>query len=68
MNNLKQNCKCCQLEKERMIAENILSLFCPACGKLLKLMEFGMRRGLTLGEVVVGLFIGFVAYEALKSP
>lgn len=67
MVNLQHRCVGCGHARDRMIAEGLLKIVCPNCYRVLKLTEFGMRQGLTLGEALVGVLAIFVIWEIVNS-
>lgn len=60
-------CRSCNCEFEKFVAHAVLRVVCPTCSNVVKIAEYGMSKGLSLGEIAIGLFVGWVVYNAFKS-
>jgi Zn finger protein HypA/HybF involved in hydrogenase expression len=56
-------CEHCDRAFERVVGEAVLSAVCPGCGRLAKLVKLGMDLGLSLGQAVFGVLLGYVVYR-----
>lgn len=60
------NCDECNHAFEQYFAETVLRMTCPTCYRALKLAQIGVRQGLRLEEVIVGLFTMWAIYKVVK--
>ena len=61
------NCESCKLTFRRMVGDAVLTAVCPTCGKVAKLVRFGMGLGLSFSEAVVTVLAGYALYRLLRE-
>lgn len=67
MQNKNFYCQHCDHTFEMLAGEAVLAAVCPGCGRLAKLIKFGMDLGLTFGEAVFGVVLGYTFYRLLTE-
>ncbi|MGH9928258.1 MAG: zinc ribbon domain-containing protein [Pyrinomonadaceae bacterium] len=61
------HCADCDHTFAALAGEAALTAVCPGCGRIAKLIRFGMSLGLTFTEAVVGLVVGYAVYTLLSN-
>lgn len=61
------HCADCNRTFEQVVGEAILSAVCPACGRLARLVRFGMAQGLTLTQALAAVGVSFLLYKLLTD-
>lgn len=61
------HCADCNHSFAALAGEAALTAVCPSCGRIAKLIKFGMGLGLTFTEAVVGLVVGYAVYTLLSN-
>lgn len=67
MQNRKFYCQHCNHTFEMFVGEAVLSVVCPSCRRLAKLVKVGTDLGLTFGQAVFGVLAGYVFYRLLTE-
>ena len=60
-------CEHCNHTFTLLVGEAVLRAVCPSCGRLAKLIRFGVNLGLSLGESVFAVVLGYTLYKLLRS-
>lgn len=61
------HCSDCNHTFEQIVGEAIIRAVCPACKKWVGLWKLATAQGISFGQFLAGVALGYVAYKALTS-